>query len=195
MFIARNLKACAAVFEELVSSSPAVPHPPSGFEPIPKPTLKRRLSDIEPSSGVTRTLHPKPAANGAQFAALPSPADPSSKKRGRPTKEVLDARRAEAAARGTLYPPLKAAGRKSTGESHLPQLSFGSQGPASEPGPKTGGSSDSPSAKKRRGRPPKEPTEPKKVRQSLLKFTIKATEILTRTSPRKRLLKQWSLQR
>jgi hypothetical protein len=163
MSIARNLKACAAVFEELVSSSPAAPHPPSGFEPAPKPTLKRRLSDTEPVPGVTRTLHPKPAANGAQLAPLQSAADPSSKKRGRPTKEVLDARRAEAAARGIMYPPLKAAGRKSMGETPMSQLSFGSQGPASEPGLKTGGSSDSPS-KKRRGRPPKDATEPKQVR-------------------------------
>ena len=164
MLIARNLKACRTAFEELVSSSPALPHPPSGFEPIPKPTLKRRLSDTEPNPGVTRTLHPKPAANGAQFAPVPSPADPSSKKRGRPTKEVLDARRAEAASRGTMYPPLKAAGRKSMGESPLPQMSFGSQAPASEPGPQIGASSDSPSVKKRRGRPPKEPAESKQVR-------------------------------
>jgi len=164
MYIARNLKACAAVFDELVSGSPAAPHPPSGLEPVPKPSLKRRLSDPEPTPGVTRTLHPKPAANGAQFAPPQSPADTSSKKRGRPTKEVLDARRAEAAARGTMYPPLKAAGRKSMGEIPMPPLSFGSQGSASEPGPKTGGSSDSPLPKKRRGRPPKEATEPKQVR-------------------------------
>jgi hypothetical protein len=164
MYIARNLNACAAVFEELVSSSPAAPQPPSGLEPAPKPTLKRRLSDPDPAPGVTRTLHPKPAANGAQFAPLQFPADTSSKKRGRPTKEVLDARRAEALARGTMYPPLKAAGRKSMGETPMPQLSFGPQGSASEPGPKTGGSSDSPLAKKRRGRPPKDTTEPKQVR-------------------------------
>ena len=165
MFVARNLKTCLAVFEELVSSSPALPHPPSSFEPIPKPNLKRRLSETEPSLGVTRTLHPKPAANGAQFTSLPSPADPSSKKRGRPTKEVLDARRAEAASRGSQYPPLKAAGRKSVGEIPLPQMSFGSQGPASEPVPKMGSSNDSPSAKKRRGRPPKEVTGSKQVRK------------------------------
>src|SRR5580700_3273358 len=159
MYIARNLKACAAVFENLVSSSPAAPLPPSALDPAPKPTLKRRLSDPEPTPGGTRTLHPKPAANGAQFAPLQSPADSSSKKRGRPTKEVLDARRAEAAARGTMYPPLKAAGRKSMGETSMSQLSFGSQGPASEPGLKTGGSSDNPSSKKRRGRPPKDVAE------------------------------------
>ena len=124
---------------------------------IPKPTLKRRLSDPDTAPGVTRTLHPKPAANGAQFAPLPSPADTSSKKRGRPTKEVLDARRAEAAARGTMYPPLKALQGASLWETTpVPQLSFGTQGSASEPGPKTGVSSDSPSAKKRRGRPPKD---------------------------------------
>jgi len=175
IYIARNLKTCVAVFEELVSTNPAINHPPSGFEPVPnapKPTLKRRLSDTEPTPGVTRTLHPKPAANGAQFALQPSPADTSSKKRGRPTKEVLDARRAEAAARGSMYPPLKAAGRKSMGDNPLPPLSFGSQGPASELGPKSGGSSDSPSAKKRRGRPPKEPTEPKQVRKSFSKLPI-----------------------
>lgn len=170
MSIARNLKACLAVFDELVSSSPGALYASSGFEPAPKPTLKRRLSDAEPAPGVTRTIHPKPAANGAQFAPLQSTADPSSKKRGRPTKEVLDARRAEAASRGTMYPPLKAAaGRKSMGESPMPQLSFGSQGPASEPGPKTGGSSDSPSAKKRRGRPPKDATEPKQVSYFFIK--------------------------
>jgi hypothetical protein len=44
-------------------------------------------------------------------------------RRGRPLKEVLDARRAEAARRGVFYPPLKAAGRKSVEESQLP--SFG----------------------------------------------------------------------
>jgi hypothetical protein len=165
MYIARNLNACVAMFEELVSNSPAATHPPSGIESAPKTTLKRRLSDPDPAPGVTRTLHPKPAANGAQFAPLPSPADTSSKKRGRPTKEVLDARRAEAAARGTMYPPLKAAaGRKSMGETPVPQLGFGTQGSASEPGPKTGASNDSPSAKKRRGRPPKDAGEPKQVR-------------------------------
>jgi hypothetical protein len=174
MLIARNLKACAAVFEELISTSPGTTHLPSSFEPVPnvpnvtKPTLKRRLSDAEPTPGVTRTLHPKPAANGAQFAPQPSPADLSTKKRGRPTKEVLDARRAEAAARGTMYPPLKAAGRKSTGDNPLPQLSFGSQGPAPEPGSKSGGSSDSPSTKKRRGRPRKEPIELNQVSESFV---------------------------
>jgi hypothetical protein len=178
MSIARNVKACAAVFEELVSSSPAAPQTPSGFEPAPapapapRPTLKRRLSDTDPTPGATRILHPKPAANGGQFAPLQSPADPSTKKRGRPTKKVLDARRAEAASRGTMYPPLKAAGRKSMGETPIPQLGFGSQGSASEPGPKTGGSSDSPSAKKRRGRPPKEATESKQVRQSFTNLSI-----------------------
>jgi AT hook motif len=190
MSIARNLKTCAAVFEELVSSSPVATHPQSGFEPAPKPTLKRRLSDTEPTPGVTRTLHPKPAANGAQFAPLQSPADSSSKKRGRPTKEVLDARRAEAAARGTMYPPLKAAGRKSMGETSMSQLSFGSQGPASEPGLKTGGSSDNPSSKKRRGRPPKDVAERKQVRYFFIRSHINSAWILTRTREWKRHLNQ-----
>lgn len=162
------MKACGAAFQELLSGAPAHPHPTSGFETTAKPSLKRRLSDTEPSSGISRSiqpsLQPKPSPNGAQFAPARPIAETTSKKRGRPTKEVLDARRAEAAARGTLYPPLKAAGRKSMGETPATQMGFGSEGLSSEPGPKTGGNTDSPTVKKRRGRPTKEEVEAKKVR-------------------------------
>jgi hypothetical protein len=162
------VRACAQAFEELVSGTPAPPRSTSGFETTLKPSLKRRLSDTEQSSVISRSLHPslqpKPSANGAQFAPLRPAAEPPSKKRGRPTKEVLDARRAEAAARGTIYPPLKAPGRKSMGETPVTLMGFGSEGQASESGPKTGGSTDSPTSKKRRGRPPKEEVEAKKFR-------------------------------
>ncbi len=156
------MKDCLAAFQELFPSAAAPPYYSAPFKPLPAASRKRRLSDTEPSSASARTLQPKPAPNGDQLASFRSASDTFPRKRGRPTKEVLEARKAEAALKGTVYPPLKAAGRKSSGAAPTAQVSMGLEGPASEPGPKRGGSSDTPT-KKRRGRPTKEEADAKKV--------------------------------
>jgi hypothetical protein len=153
-----------AAFQDLRPTLSGPPFHQHVFDAHPPSSRKRRHSDTEPPS-VGRTLHPKPANGdpGASFASTTEAVTPA--RRGRPPKAVIEARKAEAAARGPIYPPLKPSSRKSMGAAPTTPMSLVSEaaGPASEPAQKTEGSTNNP-PKKRRGRPPKlGPEEPKKV--------------------------------
>lgn len=113
-----------------------------------------------PSTGRYQEIQPKPAGLGSLLNP-PSSEEPPKKKRGRPTKAETEVRREAARARGEVYQPLR---REST-LSAVPGPSFAAQAaravmtPQPPSGPKSTGTSESSSGKRRRGRPPKSEAE------------------------------------
>ena len=113
------------------------------IQPSQSQSRKRPFHDIEqaPASGA-RTLQPRPSTSGqvsSSFVNYPgdpsqssilSPSEagdePARKKRGRPTKDEIQRREAEAAARGEVYAPKKRAPKK-------PIEPSASSGPSSDP--------------------------------------------------------------
>ncbi|TAQ90549.1 hypothetical protein B7494_g1103 [Chlorociboria aeruginascens] len=122
--LGRNLKSCIDAFESLKASHPpttsaAFPVFPSipskrkstsdaeAFPAFPAadPSRKRRQSGHE-LVAIARNIQPRPASNGSPIAFSPSlPVGVQAKKRGRPSKADLQARQAEAIARGEVLPP------------------------------------------------------------------------------------------
>jgi hypothetical protein len=115
------------------SASSSVGHPAYAMTPVmyaappqlgPPMSRKRSYNDQDTQLHAQRMLQPKPprsidsplpsatpVTNGESFTIIPraSPVDPTivkppAKKRGRPNKDELDRRRAEAEARGEVYP-------------------------------------------------------------------------------------------
>jgi hypothetical protein len=157
------MNACVGAFNELIASSPASFPRHGNFENIAPNPKKRRHSDTEPAASTLKALKPKPAENGEQGGAFRSSSGNAPKKRGRPSKEELAQRQAEALARGEVYPPPKPQ-RKSTGGLQAPlapTMMFAEDvaaGPSSEKvqtpeAGMTATGSDPP--KKKRGRPTK----------------------------------------
>ena len=108
--------------------------PPAQLPPVPPGLRKRPFQELETTpTGASRLIQPRPSGTGQLSGSLtilpnteitgsviPSPSEtgdePSRKKRGRPSKDEIQRREAEAAARGEVYAPKKRAPRKS-GES------------------------------------------------------------------------------
>jgi hypothetical protein len=72
------------------------------------PSQKRRQSGSDAIAA--RTIQPKPASNGSPQSFSPLASGQQPKKRGRPSKADVEARNAEAIARGEVIPPPRSAG-------------------------------------------------------------------------------------
>lgn len=145
----RNLKSCVEAFESLTSTTPSTSSnkrksTSQFFEPFTDSSRKRRQSGIDTITAA-RNIQPKPAANGSPFSSGQALSTSVPKKRGRPSKADIEARQAEAAARGEILPvpapktPSSAKGsRKSlgaggTGSGAAAVAPMVASGPASEP--------------------------------------------------------------
>ncbi|KAH8602333.1 hypothetical protein B0O99DRAFT_680464 [Bisporella sp. PMI_857] len=120
----RNLQSCIDAFERLRSHHHANISPPFQSSPGPAkrktapdsfdstaatPPFKRPHSGAE-SNASTRNIQPKPisAASPQSFPPIVSGSHQAQpKKRGRPSKAEIEARNAQALARGEILPPLK----------------------------------------------------------------------------------------
>lgn len=87
---------------------------PENLEPSSAaPTPKRRQSGAD-SIGLTRSIQPKPSSNGSPQSFSPLVAGQQPKKRGRPSKADVEARNAEAIARGEVIPPPRTPGARNS---------------------------------------------------------------------------------